>query len=253
MPSWTWAAAACRGTSHERSRTRGQDAKTCFVHSQPAGDILIAIAADGAGSAELGGQGAHLACRAISVEARKYFRAHADMPDDEEICSWIDSARDQAFRIADRRGKHPRDFASTLICAVSNAKETLIAHIGDGCVVMKDKANNWLAPLWPDHGEYASTTSFLTDEQAFQLRCYRHVGPITSLVLFTDGIERLALDFLNKKPFSKFFEGIYKPLAESSAIGRDRALCKGLTEFLNSAHVNARTDDDKTLVVAVHR
>lgn len=251
MTGWAWAAAGCRGTSHERSGVRLQDAHTCFTPTRKSNDIFVSIVSDGAGSAAMGGQGASLICRAVGAGARRHFQSESALPTDVQVETWIDAARDLIYVVAQRRGAAPRDFAATIVCAISNGNETLIAHVGDGCAVFKDTTlNEWNAITWPDHGEYASTTTFVTDDPAPKLRINRHNGPVGALVLFSDGLERLALDFVGKQPFSPFFESVCRPLLGIAA-GRSRSLSEQLKLYLNSAPINERTDDDKTLVLAV--
>jgi protein phosphatase 2C-like protein len=147
-----------------------------------------------------------------------------------------------------------RDFAATLICVISDGMETLVAHVGDGSVVIQDAVDRtWHVLSWPSHGEYASTTFFLTDEPQPKLNLLRRSGAISAVVAFTDGLERLALDFGTGQAHAPFFQGIIGPVAASETAGRDHKLCTALTRYLDSQAVNARTDDDKTLVVAAYR
>lgn len=252
MGCWNWVSAACRGTSHERSGVRLQDARLSFVPKGKRSDVFVAIVSDGAGSAGYGGEGASLICRSIGLAVRKHFLTNTELPTDSQIESWIDAARDRIFVTAQRLGTPPRDFAATLVFVVADRSNAVIAHVGDGCAAIKDEITaQWSVPLWPDHGEYASTTYFVTDEPVPKLRLTRYQGAISALVLFTDGLERLALDFASQQPFSKFFDGICRPLFSSAARGRDRSLSDALKRYLNSSPINDRTDDDKTLVLAV--
>lgn len=231
-----------------------QDAKSCFVPKGIRKDIFVAIISDGAGSAALGGEGASLICRSLGVAVRRYFKAEKELPSDAEIESWVDSVRDLIYTVAERRVAMPRDFAATLVIVISDGNSAIIGHIGDGCAVLKDESlNKWVAPLWPEHGEYASTTTFLTDDPAPTIRVRRYAGAVSALVLFTDGLERLALDFVSRQPFERFFEGVCRPLFENAIVGRDHALSEELKRYLNSDLINARTDDDKTLVLAVKK
>ena len=50
-----------------------------------------------------------------------------------------------------------------------------------------------------------------------------------------------------------FFERFIKPVEASAARGRDGSLSSALHNYLGSAAVNERTDDDKTLVIATRR
>jgi serine/threonine protein phosphatase PrpC len=165
VTGWTWIAAAHKGTSHEKSGVRLQDAYSCFSVKGEANNIFFAIVSDGAGSAKYGGEGASIVCRIFTVSARLHISKSGKLPTDDELEAWVDKARDSIYLAAEKRNLTPRDFAATLICLFSYGKETLVAHIGDGCAVLKDKElDDWIAPTWPDHGEYASTTSFITDE-----------------------------------------------------------------------------------------
>jgi hypothetical protein len=250
MLSWKWAAASSRGTSHEKTGVRLQDAYVCGIPNEKP-ESIFAIVCDGAGTADFGGQGASLVCRSISTKARSHLSRSDIPPADETVKQWFDEARDWIFAVANKRYLNPRDFASTAVCVLSTGTETLIAHVGDGCVVLRDAdLGTWIAPSWPDHGEYASTTFFVTDEPSIRLRISRHLGDVNALAVFSDGIERLALDFLAKVPFDRFFDRIINPVAISEKSGRNRGLSSQLETYLGSPAVNARTDDDKSLVLA---
>lgn len=234
-----------------RSATRMQDSHVCTV-VPGAREIFIAVVSDGAGSAVFGGQGASLTCRTIGQAVVRHARQAGALPSNFQIEEWVDAARDRIVANALRRLVPPRDFASTLILTVSNGLETVIAHVGDGCTVLRDiSSGEWLAPSWPAHGEYASTTHFLTDAPDVQLRIRRHSAPIDAIVSFTDGLERLALDFVGSKPFAPFFFTMTRSILQLPQLGRDRMLSEQLAKYLDSDVVNQRTDDDKTLVIAV--
>ena len=228
-----------------------QDAQTCFVPEGTGGEVFVSVVCDGAGSAVFGGQGASLVCRSIRQAVSRHFASTARLPTDAELLSWVDSARDRIFAVAQRRSLTPRDFASTLVWAIAGPSETIVVHVGDGCVVVNDaREGQWTAASWPDHGEYASMTRFVTDDPQSEARISRRANAVCSIVLFTDGLERLALDFSAMQPFSGFFDGICHPLFRSQSVGQDDVLRAHLKDFLNSSAVNARTDDDKTLVIA---
>ncbi len=233
-----------------RSGTRMQDAHVCAVI--PGGkNIFFSVVSDGAGTADFGGQGASLACRSISQEVVRQVKLDGCLPSNFQIEDWVDSARDRIIATALRRSIPPRAFASTLILTISDGAESVIAHVGDGCTVLRDRGSaEWIAPSWPAHGEYASTTQFLTDEPLVQLRITRHLDPIDALVSFTDGLERLALDFVRGKPFAPFFMTMTRSVFDLPQPGKDRVLSRKLELYLDSNVINQRTDDDKTLVIA---
>jgi hypothetical protein len=249
MASWTWAAASRRGTSHERTGTNRQDAFRVIVGNDRR--TLIAVTCDGAGSVSHGGEGANIAARTFSNCAKAALGSKGRQPDDATIWGWIDLARDRIAAVAERLGLTPRDFATTVVMAISNGRSTLVVHIGDGAVVGRDKrSGEWESLSWPAHGEYASTTFFLTDDRDVRAQITRLDKPIDRLAIFTDGVERLALDFAIGKPHTPFFAGVSEPVARSVSKGCDTPLSKKLGDYLSSAAVNERTDDDKTLILA---
>lgn len=252
MPQrWTWAAASSVGTSHVKSGTRLQDAFYCRSFQGLNSEYLTVVVSDGAGSASYGGEGASIVCRSLSNDINNYLYAFDVLPGALDIEQFLDSARDRIFLAAEKRGLLPRDFAATLVLLITNGVNTLFAHVGDGCAVVFDvDCDSWIAPSWPDHGEYASTTFFVTDEPRPKLRIDSLSRRISTVVVFSDGIERLALDFSTNTPHKKFFDAISNPIQKSEVCGKDRDLCIKLKSFLNSDNVNSRTDDDKTLVIA---
>ena len=199
----------------------------------------------------MGGEGAAIAARTLSNCAKAALGRKSAHPADDAIWEWIDLARDRIATVAERRDLTPRDFATTVVMAISNGRSTLALHIGDGAVIGRDKkSGEWRALCWPEHGEYASSTFFLTDDGIPRARIVRHEAPVDRLAIFTDGIERLALDFTTNLPHAPFFAGVSGPVASSPVKGWDVALSAKLGAYLASDAVNARTDDDKTLILA---
>jgi hypothetical protein len=255
MGRWTWACASHIGTSHLRTGQRIQDAFSCFTVSGAGKDFFVGIVSDGAGSAEYGGEGAALVCRCIGVAARRHFTMGQAIPSQTTLEYWVDEARDRIYKAAQARGKDARDFAATLVCAISDGDSSVFAHIGDGCAVVRERAaGQWVAPTWPDHGEYASMTTFVTDQPAAKLRISTLERGVDVISLFTDGIERMVLDMAAKRPSDRFFDVVSRPiLASTVAQGRDGHLSRQLQAYLGSEQVSSRTDDDKTLVIAALR
>ena len=252
MSKWAWMGASCRGVSHVKAASRRQDAFSCFAVR--AGSVLVTIVSDGAGSASHGGEGASLVCRTMATSLRCHFGMTATMPDDDDVWRWLDEARDRIGTAADRRGLTPRDFAATMIATISDGAETLVAHVGDGsCVVREVGDGRWHALSWPAQGEYASTTFFVPDEPQPRLQIVRSVSGIDAVATFTDGIERLALEYATQTAHPPFFRGIVAPLDDALHVGFDFELSGMLRTYLDTPAINDRTDDDKTLVLAVLR
>jgi hypothetical protein len=243
---WSIIAARRTGESHARRSERGQDA---FALRQVNG-VLVAAIADGAGSAPRGGAGAALAVRSVAQSATRWLAGKPlNALTEADVETWVDSARERLAQAASRNGHVIRDCATTLILCLSDGGQTLVAHIGDGAAVARDEASTWQALSWPAGGEHAGSTYFLTEEPP-ALRLTRHATPVTALALFTDGLERLVLDFAEETAHGPFFDRIAKPLDSLTAPGRDAALSRALGAWLGGEGVAARTDDDRTLILA---
>jgi hypothetical protein len=149
-----------------------------------------------------------------------------------------------------RRLLKARDFACTFLGVVSSAIGTLIMQIGDGGVVI-DVGAGLEVPVVPMSGEYANMTHFVTDDEAVSTLVTR-VYPTAALrvAVFSDGLQRLALNMADNTAHAPFFAPFFNVLAKATAEQEDE-LHGALVRFLSSPNVNDRTDDDKTLALAV--
>jgi hypothetical protein len=252
MRQWCWVGACSIGSSHIRAGTRCQDNAACIELPAADDNVLLAIVSDGAGSAEFSSAGSQLVVACFARCAVSHFKAGRPFEEitEELIREWLDNIRDHIFRSAVLRATKPRQMAATLIAAIVCSNRAIVCHVGDGACVLRRKENNgWEMPSWPAHGEYASSTYFVTDDPQPNLQFMSIDGEFSELALFSDGIERLALDFLNKTAFDRFFDPMFAPLAKL-APGRDRALSATLRKYLDSPRVIERTDDDKSLLLA---
>jgi hypothetical protein len=249
---WAWAVARSIGTSHLKAGKPCEDFGACLEVAGPSDTVLVAVASDGAGSAVHSAGGSWITTRAFVEAATRYIKQGGDL---EELSSdlaheWLDDIRDRIASAASRIDATPRDFAATLVGCLIGIKCSIFLHVGDGAFVFRcEGQSEWNVPTWPAQGEYAATTFFVTDEPEPQLQFVRVSGPIEEVAIFSDGMERLALQFATKTAFPPFFERLFAPLKDSSA-GRNRKVSRDLRAFLDSPSVCERTDDDKTLVLA---
>jgi len=250
---WIGAAASRRGTAHARRGEARQDA----VALRFPGKALVAVVADGAGSAPRGGAGAALACRTLAAAASSLADRRgtaALLPCD--LAALMEGTHAALAEAAARAGIAVRDLATTALLVVSDGARTLSAHVGDGAAVART-AEGWRILSWPETGAHAGTTRFLTEAPpAVRTACID--VPVTAVALLTDGLERLVLDLARCTPHPPFFDMIAEPLdrlADDPATpsGRDRPLSAALARYLDGERVNERTDDDRTLAVAVRR
>ena len=250
MAGWTWAAASARGTSHQANGEGRQDAYRVLS----AGSFLIAVACDGAGSACRGRLGAVIATCILSARAMDWISRHGARPTPDALDLWVAEVRLVILVHADRLGCPIGNFAATLALAISDGTSTITAHVGDGAIVGRCAGSDELVALsWPDSGEYASTTYFLTDDVVrLRVGITSSIG-IDRLAVMTDGLERLALDLARRAAHQPFFNTMFSAVASSTVFGRDAQRSRQLAAFLTSDALNARTDDDKTLILAAIR
>jgi hypothetical protein len=251
--SWAWITAQSLGTSHYRGGDRCQDALRCTATCD--NSVLVATICDGAGTASFGGQGAMLVCRNWTQRARAFTQANGHtLPSGEIALQWLEEARELVQRASNIRQRQPRDFATTFLAVIANPKRTAVFAVGDGAAVLRHATDHeWQVPLWPEQGEYASSTYFVTDAAPIRLRVVHLEEVFDAVVAFTDGLERLALNHANRQAYVPFLEPITQPLRAAEGSGKLQGLSKKLASFLGSSAVNERTDDDKSLIIAVWR
>ncbi len=248
MQRWRLVAARAAGTSHVAEGLDCADAiSAAVVDSALHGPLLSIWVADGAGSAAHGGAGASLSVQTAhdTVVTRR------EEPLDEALLrACLAAARQQIDDSAQERAATPRDFACTLLGVVASTERTLALQLGDGGIVLDlGKGLELAAP--PMHGEYANTTRFATDDDAPRTAVVRAWPTcIERAAVFTDGLQRLALDLATLTPHAPLFERLFTVVA-SAPPDSDAALHAALLRFLDSAEVNARTDDDKALALAL--
>lgn len=251
---WRYVAASVVGTSHEKLGGVCQDANDCQVCVLPDGDnVFVAAVADGAGSAAHGGEGAATACSLFLSLVNGHLSSGSGV---EQISletsrSWIGVIQNALKAEAESVSLDHREFACTLLGFVAGQSCTACLQIGDGVIVVADSEEHTYGHVfWPDRGEYANMTHFVTEEQAVEHLQFAAVQrQIVEAALLTDGLQNVALNYQQHAAHEPFFKGLFAPL---SAVGEGRSdeLSRSLREFLSSQRMNEKTDDDKTLVLA---
>jgi hypothetical protein len=157
--------------------------------------------------------------------------------------------REKIYAAADQQGAKARDYACTFLGVVASPSATLLMQIGDGGIVV-DVGNGLEVPITPMTGEYANMTNFVTDQNAIGVLAVSVLpSRADKIAVFSDGIQRLALNMATNTAYEPFFIPFFTILATARK-RQERYLKIALEQFLNSSAVNERTDDDKTLVLA---
>ncbi len=250
---WKFIGASVAGTSHTELNLPCQD--ECYVDTLPTiegADYLLCLVSDGAGSAKEGGQGARIACATARASIEATLLNHTTTLDESIVEAWIKDIRRELSESASANDLTTRDFACTFLGALIGSGKAVFFQIGDGAIVASSSGVQGVV-FWPDSGPYANMTYFLTEDDALiNLHISITNSRIDEVALFSDGVQRLALSFEQRSPHTPFFEPMFKALRSQNPLNCG-TLNEQLADFLNSAQINSRTDDDKTLILASRR
>jgi hypothetical protein len=238
-----------QGTSHKLSGTPCQDAEMSNLYGAGENEVLCLCCSDGAGSASLSNKGSETACWSLShcIEQTLSTGIQLNQLTKEHIISWYSETAAAIAREAERLNSKPRELSCTLLGSIIGSEAAIFFQLGDGGIVI-DMDGVYKPVFWPQHGEYVNETNFLTDsnlkdEIVYEIRQCR----VNEIALFTDGLQPLVLDYSQKSAHAPFFTQMFKTLKE----GDLNELHVPFSQFLDSERVNTRSDDDKTLILAV--
>lgn len=254
---WRVAYNSVIGTSHEKTGLPCQDAGGCRIVSDPTGrPILLAVACDGAGSAPRSLDGANL-----TVE--RFFQEFGDCTKlsglsqitRESVQDWLSRLRAEIKDRANAEDLSAREFACTVLAAIVGEDQAAFFQIGDGAIVVSNRSEpddyGWV--FWPQHGEFANQTNFITQDDALDVLVFELEDRcIDEVAVFTDGIERLVLDLTEKTAHAPFFQTLFGWLVktEPGVLDAEIPASSVIDSYLGSKQINDRTDDDKTLILA---
>jgi hypothetical protein len=249
--------ASVAGTSHAGSGHPCADA--CVVRVLPRSrgrSLLIAVVADGAGTSEHAPKGSRLACEAILERAEAWGRGAKGRNSHglstftrKDVLDWVETARRRIARTAESRSLQAVDFSCTLLVALVDEASAVFFQVGDGAIVYRGEDGQYVPALWPQSGEYANCTWFVTDDDVANRVQLAKARGVHEVALFSDGLQALALRFASREAHAPFFEPMFARLRQEPE-GPSASLLPELRAFLDSRPVNSRTDDDKTLVLA---
>lgn len=253
---WRYVYRTVVGTSHSSRNLSCQDYS--LISELTAADtapVLLLITSDGAGSASRADVGAKLVCDSVYARSENYIKQHATISsiDKELVQLWIDEWICDLYKQAAREELNVREFACTLICALIGIDTAIFFQIGDGAIVVGE-GDGYRHIFWPQNGEYANSTYFVTDDNARDNLQFDKIDNsiVDEIALFTDGLQNLALKFDTRSAHNPFFHPLFARL-RSEPPGESVVLTPLLQDFLSSPAVNERTDDDKTLLLATRR
>jgi serine/threonine protein phosphatase PrpC len=257
---WKAVARSVIGVSHEKHHIPCQDFAAYRILPP---SLIIGAVADGAGAAKYAHRGAQLAVE-ISLEyltrLAKYYQNKRAMTDS----LWLPFSFTQAERIFSKMVKKIRatlsqeaanenyalkDLASTLLVFVAHPQWLMGMQIGDGFILVRPSGGSYQLLFSPDKGEFINETTFITSENALeQMQVTVRSEAPKFICASTDALEKVAIKMANWTPFPPFFQPLEEYLEETWNPEIEDGY---LQQFLNSERLNARTDDDKTLLLCL--
>lgn len=246
-----WKAVGAAVAGPHKGPTGCQDAFALKTIDTGRGPVLVAALADGAGSASHGGDAARLFVAAL-VDAAQTRLAAREVANGRRRRLWTTTDTRQSFAharsvldsaIASSQVAR-REWGTTALLAVLSAESSVLGRIGDGAFILRIQGS-WTAPLWPDMGNYVNVTEFVThpDVRPQVVR----VDAAESALIFSDGLQPLALDYAKQQPFAPFCAAV---LGELERAADTTVLAGQLAAWLQSAAIRDRVDDDVSLVMA---
>ena len=215
----------------------------CQIAGQP---ITIAAIADGAGSASFSHLAAEEVVKILLRQAASTTCSVADISRDV-VQAWFANAQLHLQEVAALQKIELAELDCTALLALLAEDDMVFAQIGDGAWIA-EKDGIFGAVTWPQNGEFANETIFITSPSVADLMQFQRCrGPLTSAAGFTDGLQALALDIATKTAHPPFFGSMLAALRDCED---ETSLLSPLITFLSSERVNQRTDDDKTLLLA---
>jgi hypothetical protein len=253
---WQVSSVSVRGADHIKHDIPCQD--YCKVYSYKGAQILSL--SDGAGSCKQSHLGSRAACIGFIRGIKKIINEVVNCgiclekfiaeSDKEDWISAIICARESLEKIAlEKSYSATKDMSCTLLGAVIYSDAAVVIQIGDGAWVAELNNSEFHCVTWPENGEYNNETYFLTEldwMDHIQINIIHPKDKILSLTGFSDGVERLCINFDQKKPVSGFFGNINNLRKSASRKNFEN----GLAQFLSSSRVTALTNDDCSIVSA---
>ena len=233
-----------QGQKHTKRNQPCEDG-ICFLREN---GVMVFSVADGAGSAKYPNakQGADTTSNTICRFFAKKFDEFFDVCNEMEMRKIIAAVCVNSLKLqAQKLGLDSfSTMASTLLAVAVKDDRAIACQIGDGLVGVKKK--NELEPVFlPQSGEFASTTFFITNENAYQFIQVRKffVHSISHFFLMSDGVADYVYDERNGR-----FEPVMDRLLEFTKLDDGSEI---LSQCIESNIVNQNElSDDCSIIIA---
>ena len=190
-----------QGTRHARKHSANED--SVYFEVLPGGRGIVAAVSDGAGSARLAKEGSQLAA---TYAVKRAFQAI--LVDEEEptfaVATGLMAAREAIRQTAEIIPEaEMADYHCTLVLVAWVDDQVAAMQVGDGAAIVELDGVCKMLTI-PQRGEYVNETFFITEPHYEQTKFTREATGITALALFTDGLQKHAVDFQHRKANDDF-------------------------------------------------
>ena len=260
---WIVAGGAVAGPSHRRDGRPCEDDfrvevdRCAPVAGSPAtpDDFLIAVVADGAGSAARAAHGARCAVTAACAAVWRWRADHAQVPvaeiEEGTPHAWLTEARQAVEALAASDRLPLSELSATCLLLVADASGVLAIQVGDGGIALRAADGGWSPLTWPLRGEYGNETVFLTSGDWREAAQVVRGGPCAAVALFSDGFEVLALNYRERRVNASLLDPLADFLRGTAPAGASRdQLDAAMAGYLADPAFDEHAFDDRTLVLA---
>lgn len=252
------AVASCEvGISHQKLDLPCQDYADYCVFPE---GVIVGVVSDGAGSAKYSDQGSKWAVTTVLesfknlVDAQQIKNKQHDpsfaLEDAQEyftkLVKQVRANLEERANLADYRIE---DLSCTLLVFIATPEGLIAMQIGDGFMVVRTENEGFKLLFQPDKGEYANETTFVTSASALEdMQVIYLAEPVAFICASSDGLEKVAIKLSDYSAYDRFFQPLETYLANTEEPKEEDYL----KPFLQLEDLNKRTDDDKSLLIALY-
>jgi hypothetical protein len=253
---WKAIARSATGTSHKKQQLPCQDYGQFIISNK----VILGAVADGSGSAKHSDVGAKLTVKTALDELLRLRQCNVELHwpakllPDEQAGKFFTIILNKVVKALQERAASSdysiNDLSCTLLVFLATPNWVAAMQIGDGFIVVRLREGEDQLLFTPDKGEFINETTFVTSANAInEMRVRVLPGQQKFICASTDGLERVAIRMSDWTPFPPFFQPLEEYMVETSHPEQEDEYIKN---FLDSERLNAKTDDDKTLLLCLY-
>jgi hypothetical protein len=239
----TWVTGACAVA--KQIKDINYQCQDSFLFEHIGDNKVIAVLADGAGSAPKSKEGAEIAVNEALACLKTFDLENLSPQTVEQLQNIPEKIRTKIREKAEKTKEDPQNYATTLIAAVFMPDCLIALQVGDGFLV-SGVEDEYDLIFSGKKGEYVNETNFVTDD-VIDVQCFVQKEPINFVAIATDGLEHVAIDHRTKEAHIGFFKPFDLFLKDKPS---KKVINSELEKFLKSERLQQRSNDDRTLFVA---